>query len=74
MPKRKWSGNTVVRSRNPLNKEEMMTETVYLVLQYNLYKNLASNDITLVQYAQKLNTEELRHFNNKLKHILSQPK
>lgn len=71
MPKRKAIDQPVQRQRTLFQKEELMVEAVYLVLQHNLYKKKASNDMTLIEYAKKLNVEELRQFNSKLKEILS---
>ena len=74
MPKRKATDQPVQRQRIIFQKEELMVEAVYLVLQHNLYENKASNDMTLIEYAKKLNVEELRQFNSKLKEILSHTK
>lgn len=71
MPKRKAIDQPVQRQRIIFQKEELMVEAVYLVLQHNLYEKTASNDMTLIEYAKKLNVEELRQFNSKLKEILS---
>ena len=59
------------RREKAFNKEEMMIESVHLILQYNLLKGKASNDTTLIQYANKLNVEELRSFNTKMKEKLN---
>lgn len=59
------------RREKAFNKEEMMIESVHLILQYNLFKGKASNDTTLIEYANKLNVEELRSFNTKMKEKLN---
>lgn len=73
MPKRKLeaTADTTHRIRKAFNKEEMMVEAVDLVLRHNLLTGVASNDTTLIEYANKLNVEELRTFNNKMKQILN---
>ena len=72
MPKRKLEQlHPIKRRETAFNKEEMMIETVYLILQYNLFKGKASNDTNLIEYANKLDIEELRSFNNKMKEILN---
>ena len=71
MPKRKSTEIHEKIERSMYNKDEIMVETVHLVLTYNLYRKKASNDMTLIEYAKKLNVEELRCFNSKLKDILS---
>lgn len=53
------------------NREEMMIESVFLILKHNLLKGIPSNDTRLVEYANKLEIEELRLFNNKMKEILN---
>ena len=63
--------NPVNRREKAFNKEEMMIESVYLILQYNLLIGKASNDTKLIEYANKLNEEELRSFNNKMKEKLN---
>tara|TARA_B100000902_G_C27263299_1_gene892071 strand:- start:333 stop:554 length:222 start_codon:yes stop_codon:yes gene_type:complete len=73
MPKRKATQQPR-RDRTIYNKDEIMVESVFLILQYNLYRKTASNDMTLIEYAKKLDVEELRQFNSKLKEILSQTK
>ena len=71
MPKRKSTYMDSGRERFIYNKDEMMTETVHLCIQYNLYKGLSSNDLNAINYAKNLNVEQLREFNLKLKNILS---
>ena len=55
------------RRKVAFNKEEMLIETVQLVMKYNLMNNIPSNDIELILFAKKLNVDELRTFNNKMK-------
>lgn len=59
------------RREKAFNKEEMMIESVYLILQYNLLIGKPSNDTNLIEYANKLSVEELRSFNNKMKEKLN---
>ena len=74
MPKRKATEHTEMRDRFIYQKDEMMVETVYMILRYNLYRKTPSNDMSLIDYAKKLNIDELRQFNSKLKEILSNTK
>ncbi len=55
------------RRKEAFNKEEMLIETVQLVIKYNLMNKIPSNDIELILFAKKLNVDELRTFNNKMK-------
>lgn len=59
------------RREKAFNKEEMMIESVYLILQYNLLMGKPSSDTNLIEYANKLSVEELRSFNNKMKEKLN---
>ncbi len=72
MPKRKCIEIHGGRDREIYNKDEIMTETVHLCIQYNLLKGLESNDMHAIEFAQKLNLEQLIEFNKKIKVILSQ--
>lgn len=72
MPKRKYNDAHEGRGRCIYNKDELLTETIQLCLQYNLCQGFPSNDITNILYAKQLNAEELKEFNLKIKKFLNQ--
>lgn len=69
MPKRKRK-NEFEEAQNQRSsiykKEEIMVETVAIILKYNIYTGRASNDMTLIEHAKTLNVDELISLNNNL--------
>ena len=68
MPKRKRKTDDALQPQRVTiyKKEEIMVETVAIVLKYNIYTNRPSNDMTLIEHAKTLNVDQLVALNQSL--------
>lgn len=68
MPKRKRKTDDALQPQRSTiyKKEEIMVETVAIILKYNIYTNRPSNDMTLIEHAKTLNVDQLIALNQSL--------